>query len=562
MTTTVLLAGANLVAPMLQRLQQWRATCTADARLQLIVLDSARPNAAAVHAATALAPEDAAALARQWPARTPDLHRLALDHGRVQLLLADGDAARWLRDIDARIDAFHIDTRAFDIDARALCRLLARLAAPRAALVASPALPAHALVSAGFALAGDTAVYAPNFQPRGRSAPPRPAPGEVLIVGAGLAGCAAAWALAEQGWRCTVFDRHAEPASEASGNPAGLFHGTVNEPDGVHARFNRAAALAAQRAVRVAIDAHGVSGSTDGLLRLDFSAATAQALRELIARLRLPPEFVQALDAAAASARCGLPLAHPAWFFPGGGWVQPAGLARSFLARAGDAARFVGGAEVHALRRESGRWRLLDAGGRTLGSAGHVVLANAGDAQRLAAQSWPLQRQRGQLSLLPNPAGQLRLPRVPLAGAGYLLPEVAGFAVFGATSQRDDADAAARDSDHRFNLERLQRLSAQPLAPAAAELQARVAWRCAAADRLPLVGALVDEATAERGMALRALPRLAGLYTFCALGSRGITWAALGAQLLAAQMSGGVVERRLADALDPARFRWREMQRG
>ena len=37
----------------------------------------------------------------------------------------------------------------------------------------------------------------------------------------------------------------------------------------------------------------------------------------------------------------------PAWFYPGGGWVDPAGLARSYLARAGDG--------VHLARRAHGR---------------------------------------------------------------------------------------------------------------------------------------------------------------------------------------------------------------
>ena len=43
---------------------------------------------------------------------------------------------------------------------------------------------------------------------------------------------------------------------------------------------------------------------------------------------------------------------------------------------------------------------------------------------------------------------------------------------------------------------------------------------------------------------------------FTALGSRGITWSALGAQVLAAQVSGGPapLSERLLDALDPARF--------
>src|SRR6185436_21010725 len=58
------------------------------------------------------------------------------------------------------------------------------------------------------------ACFAPTFLPR--RAPARPAAhgdgdgdGErhAVIIGAGLAGCATAWALAESGWRSTVIER-------------------------------------------------------------------------------------------------------------------------------------------------------------------------------------------------------------------------------------------------------------------------------------------------------------------------------------------------------------------
>ncbi|HRH89503.1 MAG TPA: tRNA U-34 5-methylaminomethyl-2-thiouridine biosynthesis protein, partial [Rubrivivax sp.] len=89
-------------------------------------------------------------------------------------------------------------------------------------------------------------------------------------------------------------------------------------------------------------------------------------------------------------------------------------------------------------------------------------------------------------------------------------------------------------------------------------LQGRVAWRCVAADRLPLVGAVPDEAAAaaQRCERLHDVPRRPGLYVFSALGSRGIAWSGLGAQVLAAQITGAPLplESPLADALDPARW--------
>ena len=83
------------------------------------------------------------------------------------------------------------------------------------------------------------------------------------------------------------------PAQEASGNPAGLFHGIVNPQDGAHARFNRIAALEAQRAVGWAVRDQGVPGALSGVLRLHDRdsgwAAMASALRQLG---KLPADYV------------------------------------------------------------------------------------------------------------------------------------------------------------------------------------------------------------------------------------------------------------------------------
>ena len=54
-----------------------------------------------------------------------------------------------------------------------------------------------------------------------------------------------------------------------------------------------------------------------------------------------------------------------------------------------------------------------------------------------------------------------------------------------------------RDADHAFNLQRLAQLSPASLPTSGlqtARLQGRVGWRCMADDRLPLVGAVPDEA--------------------------------------------------------------------
>jgi len=546
----------------------WRADARRSTRLDVVMLSPGplQPGELAGPCAA-----EGLAMPADWPPATADIHRVVLDGGQVHLLLVAGDPRRAWREVVARVDAFRFDGPV--TDPHGLSKALVRLAAPDATVTAPDASPAlrENLRARGFELAAEghqpLARYHPAFVPSrapvrrvATASPTRHA----LVVGAGLAGAATALALAEQGWHSTVVDGRDAPAQEASGNPAGLFHGIVNAHDGPHARFNRAASWAAWHAVRRAIGAYGVAGSTDGLLRLESASTPPDAMASMLCRLGLPPAYVAALDATAASAVSGIALHQPAWFYPRGGWVNPAGLVCAMLADAGDACEFQGGRHVHQIVRDGSRWQLLDTAGCVIAQSEVLVLANAGDALRLLGHpAWPVRSVRGQLTVAPRSAGMV-LPAVPIAGGGYVMPDVAGKAVFGATAQVGDSDPSVRAADHAHNLAQLARLLGHAWGGDLKRLEGRTAWRCVAEDRLPLIGEVpdfgTDLPTVEQA---RFVPRRPGLFIFTALGSRGITWSALGGQVLAAAIAGAPspLPASLLDAVDPARFVTRAARR-
>jgi len=537
-----------------------------------------------------------AVLARQlevaWPPLTPDLHRLAFDDNRVQLLLALGPVSAWLPELVASVDAFYLDgfapARNPQMWEPRVIKALARLAAPGATLATWSAARSlrEGLSAAGFTVtpaagaAGKRDItlarYAPAFEPR--RAPSRlqtPAAGErrAVIVGGGLAGCATAAALAESGWQSTLIERHDAPAYETSGNPGGMFHGIVNPQDGAHARFNRAAAMHAGGAVRAALSRGGVAGSVDGLLRLETSGDDAQAMRQVLLRLGLPPQYVQVLSADEASRAAGVRLQHPAWFYPDGGWVQPAAFARSLLDAARDRVQWRGGVEVETLRHDADGWQLLDASGTLIEECAVVILANAGDALRLIGRPpWPVEPVRGQISFGAASAfAPEHLASLPIAGSGYVLPPHDGRVVFGATAIADDADTTVRREDHLANLAQLAGLLGREAELDVDALEGRTGRRWVADDRLPIVGAVPDtdavaQRLAERQPRLdqpRFVPRRAGLFVCTALAFRGIGWATLCARVVASQVAGtpSPLEAGLLDAIDPARFVARAVRR-
>ena len=581
---TVLETGFGLGNGFLATWQAWQEDPQRCARLTFISTESkpiAHADLAVAHAASPLR-EQADQLLEAWPPLTRNLHVLSFDAGRVRLLLGLGHVQAWLRELVAEVDAFYLTDADATWDTR-MAKAIGRLAAPDATLAVrslSPELHAG-LTSVGFKFRADVdgpglpiqAHFAPRFAPQrapARAARFAPAQHRAVIVGAGLAGCASAWALAEQGWDCTLIERRTAPASEASGNAVGLFHGILNAHDGLHARFNRAAALAAHRAVEVAVREHGARGKTDGLLRLETELEAAQMMA-VLERLNLPPDYVQAVSAADAGALCGITLTHPAWFYPGGGWVAPAALVRSFIQRAGRHVTARYGVSVQAIRQTGSGWALLGAQGELIDEAATVVVANAADALRLLRVSdWTVRLTRGQISGWPASAGapthsSAPRSRLPVTGAGYLTPVVDDIAWFGASSDVDDMDPSIREADQLNNIARLRQLIGPLPEVSLARLEGRTAWRCTASDRLPIIGAVPDPSAlaVEVPDQVRFVPRLPGLHVFTALGSRGITWSALGAQVLAAGIAGVPMplEASLLDAVDPARFAVRAKRR-
>lgn len=598
----ILQAGFGQGQRFLTAWAAWRADPDRCQRLVYIALD-ARPEAPqGLSDQNDAAPmQMAVKLAAAWPVLTPGLHTLNFDEGPasgVTLLLGVGLVADLVPQLVARIDAFDLEDLASSPEAihrdQPWLSRLGRLAAPGAtAVIPTQADPAQAdPVRVSLRQSGFMFTPAARFQPRHTPAPlagglwpTQSAPDErhALIIGAGLAGCAAAWALARQGWRCTLIDANEAPAQGASGNPGGLFHSIVHGEDGIHARAHRAAALRTADVTMPWLAQDRFAGDAQGLLRLDTetSDAAAQALTQ---RLALPPDHVQWLAPEQATHAAGIPVPSGGWLFKQGGWLDPAGYARTLLdeGRAHADVQFLGGRQVERLGRttpaqgqgEHPLWQAVDKQGHVIAQAPVIVLASANDTTRLCATldgvaALPLSPTRGQISSLPL-GDQVRAPKLPVAGTGYVLPAHEGRLLFGATSTPHDPDPDIREADHRHNLAQAAQLgsfsaSAADVLPPG--LQGRVGWRATTPDRLPYVGPLPLAALpaplagkqAPRGDQPRFVPRLrdphGGVYVLTGLGSRGISWAALAGELLASWVTGSPspVEASLRDALDPAR---------
>lgn len=340
-----------------------------------------------------------------------------------------------------------------------------------------------------------------------------------FIIGAGLAGCALANRLAARGVQVTLVDALPGLAHATSGNRMGAVQPLLARGDSAPAQFTRAAYFYTLETLqRLAAQGQHVVGNFQGLLHLAKDEADAQKMQTLLHEQTWPTEFVRWVHVDEASALAGVPVARGGYWFPQAGWLQPASYCAALINE------YAAQISLHFNTRIT----QLDTS-----SADCVVLANAYAAMQFAPQL-KLHTVRGQVSYFS--AQHFQAPRVPVAGDGYVMPAYEGISVVGATYEHDAMTLELRASSHQENEQRLERLLPGQSFEVPASLEGRAGLRTVRPSRLPLLG---------------AVPGMSGVYVLTALGSRGITWVSLCAEVLAAQICGEAVplQPHLLDAV-------------
>ena len=490
-----------------------------------------------------------------WPPCVPGQHRMASSDGLVVLDVLIGDPDACLAQLSARVDEAYLAW------VPASMPVLARLMADGARLHAVQLDDAQRLALQGSGFLFDDSPLRAVFHARhdAHAAPVAPQRCAV-VIGAGVAGAAACERLAARGWKVTLVERHAQPASEASGNLAGIFMPLMSKDDNIATRLVRAAYLySLSRWKDLGGIGAAIEGSQSGVLHLARDGAHAQVQRQIAASGLYPREFARWLEAPEATAMLGAPAPDGAWWFAQGGWARPSSVCAAMLDACGALLTRRFASSALRLERGDGEWLVRDAEDTLIAAAPTVILAAGTGAIDFAqAAALPLDAVRGQVTHLAEGS----LPSLPfvVCREAYMTPAHQGVVCVGA-SYDADADAKLRPSSQEENIAKIADILG--LAPFEAPLAGRTGFRCMAADRLPLAGALPDPGVPGRCERLRDVPRWPGLFGLLGYASRGLIWAPLAAELLACQLEGEPLplESQLAAALDPARFLLRERRR-
>lgn len=460
----------------------------------------------------------------RYPMRVPGFHRVVFD-GRVALTLVFGDANDVLAEIDARVDTWFLDgftpSKNPDMWTDTVFTEMARLshAGTTFATFTAAGFVKRGLQAAGFhvekrkgfgpkrdMLAGryggaGTIITVPLQTPR------------IMIHGAGLAGCATAYALSQYGLKSTIYDPSGV-ATGASGNPLGLINPrftAFRTPDSDF--YASGFALTAREMPLLS----GVGYNPCGSVHLVTDEEKEKRFLRTVEHWGWQDGEMQYLNPALASDAAGAALGFPALYLSSSAQISPAALCGAYVERAG---------------------AVLS--NRELEADVHIYATGPGSARNPMLANLPVHTVRGQISLASATAESTAL-KTNICYGGYVSAPSGGMHVIGSTFQKWLTETEPRREDDADNLAKLA--AHVPMLSGLRASGARAALRTASRDRFPVIGRIDD-----------------GLFVTTAHGSHGILSSLAGAHLLADFIRGGPASlgKKTVKALSPARFTVRE----
>jgi len=340
-------------------------------------------------------------------------------------------------------------------------------------------------------------------------------PQSFVVVGAGLSGIAAAYALSKRGANVKIVDRAAEICSGASGNDIAIGAPVMTTLPSMQTRFSLAAFMFVQQLIQ---DFPNVFCQR-GALQFSSRPKDLDRFERSLEWAKLDPSIAMMVNPQEASQIAGIDIAERALYFSNAVALKPRELC----------------AEILKSRKSIQLELQSDFVGKHDGHS-FLVLANSTEASELDHESAiPMNPNRGQIATLRSTHNSQKL-KCTLMADKYISPQRNGYHCVGATYDRENLDIAIRPEEN-FDLRSMISKRFPSLSMETAEVvSSRVAFRSTTDDKLPWVGELHS-----------------GVYVSAGMGSRGLLYAFLSGEILASEIFGEPIpiERDIFEALRP-----------
>lgn len=441
-----------------------------------------------------------------YPPRIPGFHRRWITD-RVTLTLIFDEAQRGINQLDTPVDAWFLDgfspAKNPSMWQPDLFQAMAHLSHAKTTLAS---FTAAGFVRRSLQDAGFTIERRPGYKYKAhriigsfagiKEKPVVQKPSSVTIIGCGLAGSAASYALERRGIRTTLIDRMDGVAKGASGNRLGLINPKIEAQDNPR---NEAGMAAFSFAGHLLEDLPGIEYRKTGTLHLAMDEAKKKRLEKIYAHSNWLPPHQLWLSAAEIQAHTGLNSVGEGLFYPEGGMVNTAKLVQAMLKDR--RILFNHSVDEDDLPEEP------------------VILACGWGLKAFSRLAQlPIEAVRGQVTYAEIPDLSLKFP---VMVGNYIAPAGTNLFSLGASFEKNNESTALKISDDADNIRAVNRIMGVDMAVNVVGHWANI--RTASRDRFPIVG---------------KVPLSKNLYVSGALGSHGIQFSLLHAEILACLLSG------------------------
>lgn len=297
-------------------------------------------------------------------------------------------------------------------------------------------------------------------------------PKKVAIIGGGLAGCAAAYWLGQEGAEATIFEKGPVLAGGASGNPIGMVNPRFYKFPEEQGLYYMAAYSDAVTTYKNLAQSHDFGFRQCGALHLCTDEEKQERFEGLVENWCLPKHILEIVDAGTASELANIPLDKPALHLPQSAMVSPAALCQVL----------VNGSDV----RLNTEFQQSDMNSNEYDAV--VLTCGTGFKGFDMLNNKDLHTVRGQLTLI-EATEETRKLQKSIHYGGYISPEIDNGHAVGATYQKWLDTEEAMEEDNAYNIEKLR--EAVSLREVKV-IDARASMRVTTKQRFPLFGNLEE----------------------------------------------------------------------
>lgn len=369
----------------------------------------------------------------------------------------------------------------------------------------------------------------------------------VTIVGGGLAAICLALTLSQRGHKVRLLCADNNVAQQASHNRQGALYPQLQASWTAVSMLHALAFGFAGRFYRKLQQQFEFPADFCGVLTLACNNTLSTRQQKMAAEPAYGSALFTTLNAAQASEVAGVVLPFGGLHYPAGGWIAPQQFCQAALAylQQQNTVEVCFNSTVHhfAWQTETGQWQLDGKDSRSQQSqqwhADSLVLACGSNIHRFAQSNFlPLNLVRGQVSHFQSE--KMATIQTVICHQGYITPALDNLHCVGATFDRSLSEPLELDADNLANQALVNEVLQQPQWFEDVKLDsAKAGVRTTVPDHLPVAGALTPE-----------------LYLLGGLGARGLLFAPLLAEQLAAQLcqEPEPLSTTLAQLVTPMRF--------